>query len=79
MQSFEDISRELKRSGKAGELEALAQSPEGQRLAAMLEGDQLTRAAKSGDAQALRTLLGSVLGTDEGRKLAANVRRLMEK
>lgn len=79
MQNFDDVRKALERSGKAGELEALAQSPEGQRLAAMLEGDQLTRAAKSGDAQALRTLLGSVLGTDEGRKLAANVRRLMEK
>lgn len=79
MQSFEDINRELKRSGKAGALETLAQSPEGQRLAAMLDGDRLTRAVQVGDAQALRALLGSVLGTEEGQKFAANIRKLMEK
>ena len=79
MQRFEDISRELKRSGKAGELEALAQSAEGQRLAAMLDGNTLTKAAQAGDAAALRSLLGTVLGTDEGQKFAANIRRLMEK
>lgn len=79
MQSFEDIGRELKRSGKAGELEALAQSAEGQRLAAMLNADELTRAAQAGDTRALRALLGTVLGTDEGRRLAANIQKLMEK
>ena len=79
MQSFEDVSRELRRSGKAGELEALAQSAEGQKLAAMLDGDTLTKAARAGDAAALRTLLGTVLGTNEGRRFAANIQKLMEK
>ena len=79
MQNFDDVRKALERSGKAGELEALAQSPEGQRLAAMLEGDQLTRAAQSGDAASLRAMLGTVLGTEEGRRLAANIKKLMEK
>ena len=79
MQNFDDVRKSLERQGKAGALEALARSPEGQKLAGMLDGDRLTRAAQAGDAQALRLLLGSVLGTDEGRKLAANIQKLMEK
>ena len=58
MQSFEDIKRELSKSGKGAELNALAQSKDGARLAAML---------------------GTVLSTEEGRRLAANIKKLMEK
>lgn len=79
MQNFEALQRELLRGGRGAGLEALAGSAEGQKLAAMLDGEKLQKAAQSGDTQALRAMLGSVLGTDEGRRLAANIRKLMEK
>ena len=47
------------------------------RLAGMLDRGALEQAAKSGDNEALRALLGSVLRTEEGRHLAESVRRLM--
>ena len=58
MQSFEDVQRELARSGKGAELNALARSEDGAKLSAML---------------------GTVLSTEEGRRLAANIKKLMEK
>ena len=46
-------------------------------------GDELypcvREAARSGDGEALRKLLGGVLATDEGRRLAKQLRELMEK
>ena len=36
MQSFEDIKRELSKTGKGAELNALAQSADGVKLSAML-------------------------------------------
>ena len=79
MQSFEDIKRELARSGKGAELNALAQSADGEKLSAMLDGEKLQKAAQSGDAASLRAMLGTVLSTEEGRRLAANIKTLMEK
>ena len=79
MQSFEDVRRELARSGKGTQLNALAQSPDGAKLSAMLDGEKLQKAAQSGDAASLRAMLGTVLSTEEGRRLAANIKKLMEK
>ena len=79
MQSFEDIKRELSKTGKGAELNALAQSADGAKLSAMLDGEKLQKAAQTGDGEALRAMLGTVLGTEEGRRLAANIKKLMEK
>ena len=79
MQSFEDVQRELARSGKGAELNALARSADGEKLSAMLDGEKLQKAAQSGDAASLRAMLGTVLSTEEGRRLAANIKKLMEK
>ena len=79
MQSFEDVKRELSKSGKGAELSALAQSADGAKLSAMLDGEKLLKAAQSGDAASLRAMLGTVLGSEEGRRLAANIKKLMEK
>ena len=78
MQNFSELGRELERRGKTDALRALTASEDGVRLAAMLDGDRLEKAAKSGDAGALRALLGAVLQTEEGRRLAESVRGLME-
>lgn len=79
MQSFEDIKRELSKSGKGAELNALAQSADGAKLSAMLDGEKLQKATQTGDGEALRAMLGTVLSTEEGRRLAANIKKLMEK
>jgi len=77
MQNFEQLGRELERRGKTQELRALAESEDGARLAAMLDGDRLQQAAKSGDSAALRAMLGSILHTEEGKRLAEGIRKMM--
>ena len=77
MQDFEQLGRELQRRGKTESIKALADSPDGARLAGMIDRGALERAAKTGDAEALRRLLGSVLRTEEGKRLAENIRRVM--
>ena len=78
MQNFEQLGQELERRGKTQELRALAASEDGARLAAMLDGNRLQEAAKAGDSAALRAMLGSVLDTEEGKRLAEGIRKLME-
>ena len=48
MRNFENIRQELERSGKGAELSALAQSADGEKLSAMLDGEKLQRAAQTG-------------------------------
>lgn len=79
MQNFEDLRRELQRRGKSAELEALASSEDGAKLASLVDGDALARAAQAGDAAALRSMLGTVLRSDEGRRLVENVQKLMDR
>ena len=78
MQNFEQLGAELQRRGKTEELRALAESKDGARLASMLDAKALERAAMSGDSDALRAVLGTVLKTEEGRRLAAGIQKMME-
>ena len=78
MQNFEQIGRELERLGKADQLRKLADSPDSAKLAGMIDADAIGRAARSGDADALKKLLGSVLRTKEGMRLAENIRKMMD-
>ncbi len=78
MQNFEELGRELERRGKTRELRALAESEDGARLAKMLDTDRLEQAAKAGDGEALRRMLGAALKTEEGRRLAEGIRNLMK-
>lgn len=78
MQNFEEFGKELERRGKTRELQALAESEDGARLAAMLDTEKLEQAAKAGDGEALRKMLGTVLKTEEGRRLAEGIRNLMK-
>lgn len=79
MQNFEHLGKELERRGKTEEVKRLAESPEGQKLAGMIDPAQIEQAARSGDSEALRQMLSSVLSTQEGRRLAESVRKMMEK
>ena len=78
MQNFEQLGRELQRRGKTDALRALADSADGTRLAGMLDQKALERAAATGDAEALRALLSGVMRTEEGKRLAENIRRMMK-
>ncbi|MCD7844652.1 MAG: hypothetical protein LUG57_02120 [Oscillospiraceae bacterium] len=64
------------RQGKNGPaLEKLAASEAGARLAAQVDGERLTQAARQGDTQALANMLKGILSTPEGRSFAAQVEK----
>ena len=79
MQNLENISRQLQQSGKAADLRSLAESEDGQKLSQMLDGKAVEQAAKSGDGEALKRMLGQVLSTREGQRLAGRIQELMQK
>ncbi len=78
MQNFESIGRELEKRGKTEGIRKLAESAEGQSLSRMIDASAVERAAKSGDTEALKRMVSSVLSTAEGQRLAENLRKLMQ-
>ena len=78
LQNFESIGRELERRGKTEEIKKIAESADGQRLSRMIDPKAVESAARSGDSEALKSILGSVLSTAEGQRLAESVKRLMQ-
>ena len=79
MQDWKALEKELERRGKAAALKKLADSPDGVRLGRMLDAQALSQAAGKGDAAALKQMLGTALSSEEGRRLAQQLRQLMEK
>ena len=79
MQDLTDVARALERGGKAGAIRELAESADGRKLGGLVDAQAAEKALKSGDAAALRAALGRVLATEEGKRLAESVRRLMER
>ena len=77
MQNFESIGKELERRGKTEEIKKIAESADGQRLSRMIDPKAVENAARSGDNEALKSILSSVLSTAEGQRLAESVKRLM--
>ena len=75
---FERIGRELERQGKAEKLKNIADSEEGKAISRMIDAEAVQKAAKSGDAAALKTILSQVLATSEGQRLAENLKKAME-
>lgn len=78
MKDIEKLGEELRKSGRSDALMKLAQSPDGKAVSRLVDADDLGRAAKSGDTDALRDILRGVLSTDEGRRLAENLRKAMQ-
>lgn len=78
MQNFEQLGMELERRGKTDKLKALAETEDVQKLGKMIDPGAVEQAAKSGDSDALRALLSSVLRTEEGRRLAQSVEQMMK-
>ena len=61
------------------ELQRLADSKDGQKVKAMLEGSgALDSAINSGDTEALKTALGGILKTKEGQRLAQQLSALIQ-
>ena len=79
MLDLEKLAQELRDRGKTEELRALADSADGRRLGARIDGAAVEKALRSGDNEALRRILQGVLRSDEGQRLAENLRRMMQK
>lgn len=78
MQNFEKLGQELDRMGKTEDIKRLAESDIGQRISRMVDAQAVEAAARSGDSQSLQQMLSQVLSTDEGKKLAESVQKLMQ-
>lgn len=79
MQDLEKLAQELRRQGKTRDIQALAESDDGQRLGRMLDAGAVERAMKAGDSAALQQILRGVLSTAEGQRLAEHLRSMMGK
>lgn len=78
MQDLEKLAQELQRGGQAQELRQLAASADGQRLGGMVDRAALAEALKSGDAAALKDIMAGLLATAEGRRMSAEVQKLLQ-
>ena len=78
MQNFKALGEELKRSGKAEGLKNLAESADGQKISRMLNMDAVEKAAREGNAEAMQSIVKNVLQTDEGKRLAESLVKLMQ-
>ena len=78
MQNFEKLGQELDRMGKTEDIKRLAESDIGQRISRIVDAQAVEAAARSGDSQSLQQMLSQVLSTDEGKKLAESVQKLMQ-
>ena len=78
MKNFEELERQLKDSPHAQQIMDAAKSAEGQRLAKTLDAQAVEKAAKSGDAAALKNILAQVLSTPDGKALAQKLQEAMK-
>ncbi len=78
MRNFEEVGKEIERRGKTEQLKKLAESSDGVQVGKMVDPEKLEKAAREGDGAAMRGILNSVLSTDEGKRLAQNLMKLME-
>ena len=78
MQNFESLSRELERRGKTEEIKKIAQSSDGQRISGRIDPQAVEKAARGGGTESLKNMLGRILETPEGKRLAESVRKMME-
>lgn len=78
MLDLERVNAEIEKSGKKDRLKSLADSAEGRAVSRMLDPAAVEKAAKSGDAAALQSILSDVLSTDEGKRLAERLKKAMQ-
>ena len=78
MKDIESLQRQIESSGMADKLRQAADSAEGQRIMRSIDTAAVERAAKQGDMQALKDILGKVLATPEGQNLARKIKQSMQ-
>lgn len=78
MKNFEEYEKQLKNSPHGGKIMELAKSEEGQSISKMLDGEQVEKAARSGDTAALKNILTQVLSTPEGKAFAKKLQDSMK-
>ena len=75
---MEDVRALLE--GREGEkLRALADSAPAKELGKMIDPAAAEKAVKAGDVEALRQMMSSIMDTEQGKKLAADISRAMGK
>ena len=77
MKDLERLAKELGRGEKGEALRKLGSSADGRALESAVDGAALEKAFADGDAAALRRMLGALLATPEGKRLAEDVGIIM--
>ena len=78
MKDLENLGRRLEQSGKSDKLRQLADSADGKAVRRMVDAEEIGKAAKSGNMAALQDILRGVLSTEEGKRLAENLKKAMQ-
>lgn len=78
MKDLENLGRRLEQSGKSDKLRQLADSADGKAVSRMVDAEKIGKAAKSGNMAALQDILRDVLSTEEGKRLAENLKKAMQ-
>jgi len=78
MKELQRINEALEKNGRAEALKSIADSDDGRAIGRMLDSSEVERAAKSGDAEALKGILSQVLCTPEGKRLAESLKNAMK-
>ena len=76
--NLEELGRRLQQGGKADKIKQIAQSVDSERLEQLVDAKAVEAAAKNGDDKTLRNMLSQILATEEGQKLAQNIKKIME-
>lgn len=79
MNELEEFAKKLQNSPQAGGIKAAANSAEARRVMSSLDGAAVERAAKNGDAAALKGFLSQILSTPDGQALAKKIQEAMKK
>ncbi|MDR3311347.1 MAG: hypothetical protein LBS90_08395 [Oscillospiraceae bacterium] len=61
------------------ELEQLVQGEDGRRVRELINAESVRKAAQTGDVEALKGAVSSLLATPEGARLAGRLRDIMER
>jgi hypothetical protein len=79
MRDIESMGKELLKGADTQKLKAIAVSENGKKISQMVDQGELERAAKTGDTAALQRILHQVLSTNEGKQLADQLSKAVQK
>ena len=79
MRDIESMGKELLKGADTKKLKAIAESENGKKVSQMVDQAELQRAAKAGDTASLQRILSQVLRTNEGKQLADQLTKAVQK